>query len=409
MAPEAIEPRAFDREYDLAELLGGAPLARLAPILADLLGGECRLVSASGQRLIGRAEPFAKPRRAPIRHDLEPLGFIESEQADEARLAAAAGMVGLLLHLSARYHMAAELHIETVQEDYAELQRKHAALQESEARYKALSERLEERVREQVDTIEAAQRQLYQAEKLASIGQLAAGVAHEINNPLGFIRSNLSTAQQYVRKLEPLAASVKAGDAAQCQAVWKTGDLDFALEDFASLLRESLDGADRVTKIVADLKGFSNVDKAEEEVVDLNDNIRFAANVVAGQIKDKADLVLELGALPKILCLPGHLNQVLLNLLINAAQAIRDRGRITVQSSAAGGEIRVRVSDTGCGIPAGNLERIFDPFFTTREVGGGTGLGLTVSRDIVQAHGGRIEVESREGAGTTFTVILPID
>ncbi|MDD5330692.1 MAG: ATP-binding protein [Sulfuricella sp.] len=408
MESEAIEPRAFDREYDLAELLGGAPLGRLAPIFSALLG-EYRLVSAGGQRLLGRAEPFAEPRRAAVRHDLEPLGFLESEQADEARLAAAAEMVGLLLHLSARYHMAAELHIETVREDYAALQRKHAALQESEARYKALSEKLEERVKEQVGTIEAAQRQLYQAEKLASIGQLAAGVAHEINNPIGFIRSNLSTARQYLSKLEPLAVPVKAGDMARCRAVWEQGDLDFALEDFASLLRESLDGADRVTRIVADLKGFSNVDKAEEEVVDLNDNIRFAANVVAGQIKGKAELVLELGALPRILCLPGHLNQVLLNLLINAAQAIQDKGRITMQSEAAGGEIRIRVSDTGCGIPAGNLERIFEPFFTTREVGSGTGLGLTVSRDIVQAHGGRIEVESEEGTGTTFTVILPVD
>ncbi|MHB1590031.1 MAG: sensor histidine kinase [Sulfuricella sp.] len=396
-----LEPRTFDREFDLAELLAGMPLARMAQILATLLAGEFRLVTVGGRLMLGRAEPFAQPRRAAIRHDLEALGHLESASADEARLSAAAAMLELMLQLSARYLMAADLHIETVEEDYA-------SLKESEARYKALSEELEARVRQQVEIIETAQRQLYQAEKLASIGQLAAGVAHEINNPIGFIRSNLGTAQQYVRGLSRLAALMKTGDIAQCRAAWEQADTGFVIEDFAALLRESIAGADRVAKIVADLKGFSSVDQAEEEIVDLNDNLRFASNVLAGQLKGKAELVLELGALPKTLCLPGHLNQVFLNLLLNAAQAIMDQGRITVQSDAAGNEIRIRISDNGCGIPAGNLDRIFDPFFTTREVGSGTGLGLTVCRDIVQAHGGRIEVESKVGAGTTFTVYLPV-
>jgi two-component system NtrC family sensor kinase len=396
-----LEPRPFDREFGLAELLTGMPLARMVQILTTLLDGEFRLVTVGGRLMLGRAEPFAQPRRAAIRHEIEALGHLESASADEARLSAAAGMLELMLQLSARYLMAADLHIETVAEDYA-------SLKESEARYKALSEELEARVRQQVETIETAQRQLYQAEKLASIGQLAAGVAHEINNPIGFIRSNLGTAQQYVRDLSRLAALVKTGDIAQCRAAWVQADMGFVIEDFAALLRESVEGADRVAKIVADLKGFSSVDQAEAEFVDLNDNLRSATNVLAGQIKDKAELVLELGALPKTLCLPGHLNQVFLNLLLNAAQAIADQGRITVQSDAAGNEIRIRISDNGCGIPAGNLDRIFDPFFTTREVGSGTGLGLTVCRDIVQAHGGRIEVESEVGVGTTFTVYLPV-
>jgi len=403
-----INARTFDRELDLAELLASVPLARLAQMLAALLGGDFRLVTTGGKLILGNASPFAQPRRVVIRHDLEALGYLESVVADEARLAAAAGMVELMLQLSARYHMAAELHIETVQEDYAALQQKHAALKESEARYKSLSEELEARVKQQVNIIETAQRQLYQAEKLASIGQLAAGVAHEINNPIGFIRSNLGTAQQYVGDLERLAALMKAGDMAQFQAAWEAANMEFVAEDFAALLRESVDGADRVAKIVADLKGFSNVDQSEEEVVDLNDNLRFVSNVLAGQIKDKAELVLELGTLPRILCLPGHLNQVFLNLLLNAAQAIAERGRIVVRSEVAGNEIHIHISDNGCGIPEGNLDRIFDPFFTTRQVGSGTGLGLTVCRDIVQTHGGRIEVKSKEGEGTTFTVVLPI-
>lgn len=396
-----LEPRTFDRELDLAELLTGMPLARMAQILTTLLDGEFRLVTVGGRLMLGRAEPFAQPRRAAIRHDLEALGHLESASADEARLSTAAGMMELMLQLSARYLMAADLHIETVQEDYA-------SLKESEARYKALSEELEARVRQQVEIIETAQRQLYQAEKLASIGQLAAGVAHEINNPIGFIRSNLGTAQQYVARLGRLEPVMKTGNMAQFQSAWKEADMEFLLEDFTALLGESIDGADRVAKIVADLKGFSSVDQAEEEIVDLNDNLRFASNVLVGQLKDKAELELELGVLPKTLCLPGHLNQVFLNLLLNAAQAIADQGRITVQSDAAGNEIRIRISDNGCGIPAGNLDRIFDPFFTTREVGSGTGLGLTVCRDIVQAHGGRIDVESKVGVGTTFTVNFPI-
>lgn len=403
-----LDPHTFDREFDLAELLAGMPLARMAQILATLLDGEFRLVTVGGQLMLGRAEPFAQPGRAAIRHELETLGHLESASAGEARLSAAAGMVELVLQLSARYRMAADLHTETVQEDYAALQHQLAALKESEARYKTLSEELEERVRQQVETLETAQRQLYQAEKLASIGQLAAGVAHEINNPIGFIRSNLSTAQQYVRNLERLAALMKAGDMAQFQAVWNEADMAFVTEDFAALLGESVAGADRVAKIVADLKGFSNVDQTEEEIVNLNDNLRFACNVVAGQIKDKAELVLELGGLPRILCLPGHLNQVFLNLLLNAVQSLPDQGRIKVCSDVLNNEIRIRISDNGCGIPEGNLDRIFDPFFTTHEVGSGTGLGLTVCRDIVQAHGGRIGVESKVGAGTTFTVYLPI-
>ena len=403
-----IAPRSFDRELGIQELLSGISLERLGGILNAFLGGEFRLVAADGRCVMGCAEPFAQPRRVQVHHDLELLGHLESAGADEAHLSAAAGMVELMLRLSARYHMAAELHIETVQEDYAALQQKHADLKDSEARYKALSEELEVRVKQQVETIEAAQRQLYQAEKLASIGQLAAGVAHEINNPIGFIRSNLSTAQQYVSSLERLAALMKTGNMAQFQSAWKEVDMEFLLEDFGALLRESVDGADRVAKIVADLKGFSNVDQTEEEVVDLNDNIRFACNVLAGQIKDKAELVLELGVLPKTLCLPGHLNQVFLNLLLNAAQAIPDQGRIEVRSDVANNEIRIRIRDNGCGIPEGNLDRIFDPFFTTRQVGSGTGLGLTVSRDIVQAHGGRIEVKSKVGVGTMFTVYLPV-
>ena len=406
-------PHTFDRELGIRELLSGVSAQRLEELIGALLGGEFRLVDARGERVLGRSQPFAAPQRVAVEHELEALAHLEAEPGTAAQLKAVAGLLEQILRVSARYHMAADLHIETVQEDYAALQQKHAALQASETRYKALSEQLEERVKAQVQTIETAQRQLYQAEKLASIGQLAAGVAHEINNPIGFIRSNLSTARQYVRDLGNLGDLLASGDLARFHAAWKASDMSFVLKDFAELLNESIDGADRVAKIVADLKGFSNVDRAEEEMVDLNDNLQAVCSVVAGQFRGRVELLQDLHPLPKLLCLPGHLNQVFLNLLLNAAQAVSEAGlstpgQVEVLSDMADGQIRIRIRDNGCGIPEGNLERIFEPFFTTRPVGSGTGLGLTVSRDIVQAHGGRIDVESRVGAGTTFTIHLPI-
>lgn len=404
-----IIPKHFDRELNLSELLAGAKLARLESYLAVLLAVPFRLVTAGGVRLLGRDEPFEGGQRLAIRHDLEPLGYLESNEVDEAKLQAAAGLVELMLQVSARYHMAAELHIESVQASYVALQQEHAALQASEARYKALSESLEQRVQEQVAMIETAQRQLYHAEKMASVGQLAAGVAHEINNPIGFIRSNLSTAIDYLGKLRNLVPLVKAGDMAQLAVKWRAADMDFILEDFAALTKESVDGADRVARIVAELKGFSNVDQAEEEVADLNQNIRTTAAMLQSQFTThEANLMLDLGETPRILCLPAHLNQLLVNLISNALQAVPRGGTVTVKTDQVGEELRVQVIDNGCGISPDILPKIFDPFFTTRDVGQGTGLGLAVARDVVNTHGGRIEVESTLGEGTTVSVYLPL-
>jgi signal transduction histidine kinase len=295
-----------------------------------------------------------------------------------------------------------------MREDYQQLLAKHAALIESEARYRALSAELEGRVQEQVATIEAAQRQLYQAEKMASVGSLAAGVAHEINNPMGFIRSNLATAAGYVRRLAALAPLVARSAEPALREAWAKGDMDFVLEDFAALLEESVAGADRVAKIVADLKAFSSVDSAEEEFADLNENLRAVANVAAPQLAGRATLTLELSPLPRLRCHPGKLNQVFLSLVQNAIQAVGAGGRIRVGSACGEGELRITVCDDGAGMAPEVLARAFDPFYTTRGVGKGTGLGLTVARDIVAAHGGRIELQSAPGRGTTVTVVLPL-
>ena len=404
-----IHARGYDRALSLRELLSGVAPGKLSAALTVLLGAPARIVSADGGWVMDDVPALIESaKRLPLVHDLEIAGFLETTAADQGRVRAIAIILESFMRSGARYFMASEMHIEVVKTDFEELQRRHEALTASEARYKALSAHLEERVKEQVNTIESARRQLYQAEKLASVGQLAAGVAHEINNPIGFIRSNLSTAQSYVQKFQHVAEQVKSSGDAALAGAWQSADLDFVLEDFPSLLQESVDGADRVARIVSDLKGFSNVDQAGEEIVDLNDNIRSACNMAANQISNRADLKLALGELPKLRCKAGHLSQVFLNLLLNAAHAMKQRGEIHIQSGVENNQIVIRFKDSGCGIPPDILPRIFDPFFTTNDVGAGTGLGLTVSRDIILAHGGSIEANSTTDAGTTFTIHLPI-
>ena len=401
-----ILPRNFDREFTLNELLSGISQQRLGEALTALLGTGFRLSSRAGEVLAGTAADLPDAVRVTVLHDLEPLGWLEAV-AKEGKVRAAATLLELLCHQGARYHMASELHIEVVRADYETLQHQYAALQASEARYRELSQELEERVRQQVEVIETTQRQLYQAEKMASVGQLAAGVAHEINNPIGFIHSNLSTARSYIERLEKIAPAIRATPS--LADAWKKDRMDFMLEDFGALLTESIDGTDRVTRIVADLKGFSNVDQAEEEHIDLNDSLRSICNIAHAQVSPQAEVVLDLGELPRQPCRVGQINQVLLSLLLNAVQAMDTRGEIHIRSRYVGGEIRIEFSDSGRGIAPDMLERIFDPFFTTHEVGQGVGLGLTVSRDVVAAHGGRIEVQSEPGKGSTFTIVLPVD
>ena len=262
------------------------------------------------------------------------------------------------------------------------------------------------------------QDKLMQSEKLASIGQLAAGVAHEINNPIGFIFSNFGTLERYLDDLfqmlsayeqaEPALAGTPVG--AQLKALREKVELDFLKEDIPSLMNESKDGITRVRNIVQNLKDFSRVDTSQEWVLaDLHHGITSTLNIVNNEIKYKADVVKLFGEIPDIECLPSELNQVFMNLLVNAAHAIHaERGTITIRTGTEGGMVWVEVEDNGGGIAKENLGRIFDPFFTTKPVGKGTGLGLSLSYGIVKKHLGQIDVSSEIGVGTRFRVTLPV-
>ena len=285
----------------------------------------------------------------------------------------------------------------------AELQAANASLQAEKQHQQELIKKLEE-----------AQNQLLQSEKMASMGQLAAGVAHEINNPIGFVNSNLGTLQRYVNNLlrlldayENLEPAFGENALQDLRQLKQEIDTAYLRQDISDLLAESLDGMQRVKRIVQDLKDFSHVDRAELEWADLEKGLDSTLNVVWNELKYKAKVSKEYAHPPAIECLPSQLNQVFMNLLINAAHSIETTGEIVIRTGFDPQSVWVEVEDTGSGIPSENLTRIFEPFFTTKAVGKGTGLGLSLSYGIVKKHHGRIEVTSELGKGTKFKVILP--
>jgi hemerythrin-like metal-binding protein/PAS domain S-box-containing protein len=281
----------------------------------------------------------------------------------------------------------------------------------------ALRQRYEE-LQQLNRSLSQAQAQLLQQEKLASIGQLAAGVAHEINNPTGYVHSNIGTLENYLQDLFSLLAAYEAAEGEignparreELQALRKRIDFPFLKEDIPNLMRETREGIIRVKKIVQDLKDFSRVDTTPEwQWADLHRGIDSTINIAANEIRYKADVVREYGDLPEIECLPMQLNQVFMNLLVNAAQAMGDeRGRITIRSGVDGDRVWLEFADNGRGMSPEVQQRIFDPFYTTKPVGQGTGLGLSLSYGIIEQHCGSISVDSKPGRGTTFRIELPI-
>jgi len=281
---------------------------------------------------------------------------------------------------------------------------------------------LEHTVEERTKDLKQAERQLMQAEKMASIGQLAAGVAHEINNPIGFIASNLGTLGTYVDDLNKVftnftdlqqAIATRSPDIQAkheaAAATAKQVDLDFLLQDLQSIVAESIEGTDRVRKIVSDLRDFSHVDDDTIKPEDLNQLITKTIGMAHNELKHKAEIKTELGELPPVHCNGGKIAQVVMNLVVNAAQAIETSGTITVRTGILGSRVWLEVEDTGCGMDPEVMSKVFDPFFTTKDVGEGTGLGLNLAYNIIDAHNGSINVKSQVGKGTTFRIKMPID
>lgn len=265
--------------------------------------------------------------------------------------------------------------------------------------------------------LKRTQARVLQQEKMASIGVLAAGVAHEINNPIGFVSSNLGMLQKYLDRLvqyidflqKHLEARQDENTREESVQLWRQLKLDFVLADSRDLISESLEGAARVCKIVQDLKGFSRVDRPERSFANVNDLLESTITIAWNELKYKVELVRNYGEVPDIECFPQQLNQVFMNLLVNASQAISENGTITVTTWSDEEGVGVSIADTGCGMDEVTLKRIFEPFFTTKEVGKGTGLGLSIVYEIIAVnHRGRIWATSEKGKGSTFTMSIPL-
>jgi signal transduction histidine kinase len=392
----------FDRQLQLSEVFSARELDRIKRALSLLLGLPVDITATAGSAGAGYS-------RREILWELEPIGYIDAQGATAEQLNGCTEVFLVLLKEAVRYRMASELHLETISADYEVLQEKHEELQKSEKKYRELSRKLEEKVAAQVKVIEDAQRKAFQSEKLASVGQLAAGVAHELNSPLAYIQNNLSAAKDYLADLESFFATVLQGkDIEAIRDSWEKEEIKYIREDFPVLLDSCLDGVGRLSSIVSDLKVFSNINRQQHSLDDINARLKTVLKILKGQIGERIEVVRNLGDLPAIPCYPAHLGQVFYSLIQNGIQAIEGEGRLEISTSMQDEHICVAVADSGAGISEENLPRIFDPFFTTKEVGKGTGLGLSVIHDVIKAHRGRIEVQSELGKGSIFTVFLPL-
>ena len=292
---------------------------------------------------------------------------------------------------------------------------KHCKLLGDAQRYKlALETKNDELVNGKVQ-LEHLQTQIVQSAKMASLGQLAAGVAHELNNPVGFVHANLEMLDQYFQDLTRLIqfydnAEVVALDQAKAATIKDEIGYPAIIEDITSIVRDCRDGSDRIRDIVQNLRTFSLLDEADYNVTNIHEGLDSTIRLISGYFSSgNIKLVREYGDLPTIQAFSGQLNQVWMNLLVNAAQAIGSgTGELKIKTSVDDDNVFVEVSDSGCGIAVQDLNRIFDPFFTTKPVGEGTGLGLSISFGIVERHGGNITVDTRLNEGTTFTVRLPL-
>lgn len=263
------------------------------------------------------------------------------------------------------------------------------------------------------DELKQSESQLVQSEKMASIGVLAAGVAHEINNPIGFIRSNLEVLEDYFSDIEKYYNEfndtlASEEDKENHKKLAKKYELEFLFDDTPPLIRSSISGVDRVSEIVKNLKTFARIDQVEKALTDINEGLNATLNMVHNELKYNCKVHVDLQTLPRVHIFPGKLNQVFMNLLINAGQSITDKGDIFIRTFVEEGNIVIEIEDTGSGIEPESIAQIFTPFYTSKPIGQGTGLGLSISHQIVEQHNGKIAVKSEVGKGSCFSVFIPI-
>lgn len=398
-----------DRELNLKELLSGLNKQRLQRMLEKILETPVFILDLRGECLLGVAGETTLPS-TPILGELETIGNLYANASPE-QLKTAGEILQLQLYANSRYLMAAELHIQTQYADYEELQRKNAELEQSELRYKTLAEDLERRVKKQVKTIQATQLKLYESEKIASVGRLAAGMAHEINNPLGFIRSNLSSGLSYLGSLADFDRLIKSPETTRetLLQAWLSGGLLNLLEDLRDIFHESIEGAERIASIIKDLKRFSKIDQPTLEPADINEIIHQTCQITLSELGKEIKLIESLASdLPIVYCHAASLREVFHHLLVNAADAVGHNGKILFKTSIDNNKLLIEVRDNGCGIAQSELPHVFEAFYTSKEIGKRMGLGLSVCHHVISAHRGAIHIKSKPGLGTLVQIHLPL-
>lgn len=411
---EAVEDMLYRvSQSDIALPDGaGTPFRRLAS-LGNAVLGDKEVVQASLEKLLA----FPTNDR---------LGDIQTAYADArgTRLAAAQQYRWALLAYAGLLLLGLAWLGWRLRASYRSLDTANDALRDANVELEHRVARRTEHLEQAMADLKSSQAQLVQSEKMASLGQMVAGVSHEINTPLGYVRSNneiVSTSMQEVamllacyRDALALLDNPAADFEATARALQELEQLkvelepDTLLEELQQLVADNHHGLAQIGELVANLKDFSRLDRSRTEFVDLNDGLDAALNICQGQLKHRIEVVRDYGELPEIECAPSQVNQVFLNLITNAGQAMGDAGRLTLITRHEGDRVLVRIRDTGAGMDEATRAQIFDPFFTTKPLGEGTGLGLAIVYRIVNEHGGRIVAASVPGRGTEFTVMLPL-
>lgn len=408
------------QEVGLRQLLNAADALMLleGAVRAGACGAEIVAADETLLASCGEAGPWTLQR--PIMVEGEPVGSLKVFGGS-----AASGLEGVadMLHTALRTLVSSamkrlltsETHTAVINQTYGELLETNQRLAQSERQYRDLAETLETKVHERTEELGRAYSAMLQREKLASIGQLAAGMAHEINNPVGFVISNLTTLQRYTAKLKEMLAFYRLCCESQLPPplMKEAGErrqelkIDFIVNDLHALTAQSLDGAERVKKLVADLRGFSHVGESGEMSTDLNAELERTLSVLGHEVREGTVIERRLSPVPRVTLRPALISQAFLNVIRNALQLKVPALQLSISTEAGEGQVRVRIADNGPGIPAGIRNRVFDPFFTTKDVGEGTGMGLNVAYQAVSSCGGTISLECPPGGGTIFTIALP--